>query len=144
MFCSAAQPSFHWTRCWGNRRWCPEVKLQTSSNRTSLVHCIGCSMLAPLYLAEISPPELRGSLMALEQLSIVLGVVLGFWTGFLTRNCEQPLTLFHPSVSSHSFCISYGLLLMAHTFGHSTNSRNYTCHGVLLPTVLTTSIDTSR
>jgi hypothetical protein len=36
-------------------------------------------------MAEISPPELRGSLMALEQFSIVLGVVLGFWLGFATR-----------------------------------------------------------
>jgi MFS family permease len=39
-------------------------------------------------MAEISPPELRGSLLALEQLSIVLGVVFGFWTGFITRNLE--------------------------------------------------------
>ncbi|KZT05381.1 general substrate transporter [Laetiporus sulphureus 93-53] len=44
------------------------------------------SMLAPLYMAEISPPELRGSLMTMEQLAIVLGAVLGFWTGFFTRN----------------------------------------------------------
>lgn len=44
------------------------------------------SMLTPLYMAEISPPEVRGSLMALEQLSIVVGVVLGFWIGFWTRN----------------------------------------------------------
>lgn len=43
-------------------------------------------MLSPLYMAEISPPEVRGSLMALEQLSIVLGVVFGFWTGFITRS----------------------------------------------------------
>ncbi|KXN87074.1 putative glucose transporter rco-3 [Leucoagaricus sp. SymC.cos] len=43
------------------------------------------SMLSPLYMAEISSPEVRGSLLALEQLSIVLGVVLGFWTGFFTR-----------------------------------------------------------
>ena len=43
-------------------------------------------MLSPLYMAEISPPELRGSLMALEQFSIVLGVVFGFWTGFITRS----------------------------------------------------------
>lgn len=43
------------------------------------------SMLAPLYMAEISPPEVRGSLMALEQFAIVLGAVLGFWTGFFTR-----------------------------------------------------------
>ncbi|KAF8706957.1 hypothetical protein AX14_013755 [Amanita brunnescens Koide BX004] len=44
------------------------------------------STLSPLYMAEISPPELRGSLTALEQFSIVLGVVLGFWTGFFTRS----------------------------------------------------------
>ncbi|KAF8161635.1 general substrate transporter [Crassisporium funariophilum] len=44
------------------------------------------SMLSPLYMAEISPPEVRGSLMALEQFSIVLGVVFGFWTGFMTRS----------------------------------------------------------
>ncbi|KAF9482000.1 general substrate transporter [Pholiota conissans] len=44
------------------------------------------SMLSPLYMAEISPPEVRGSLMALEQFSIVLGVVFGFWSGFMTRD----------------------------------------------------------
>ncbi|EMD32938.1 hypothetical protein CERSUDRAFT_118367 [Gelatoporia subvermispora B] len=46
------------------------------------------SMLSPLYMAEISPPEVRGSLMALEQFSIVLGAVLGFWVGFFTRNVD--------------------------------------------------------
>nr|GAT57997.1 predicted protein [Mycena chlorophos] len=44
------------------------------------------SMLSPLYISEISPPEVRGSLIALEQFSIVLGVVVGFWIGFVTRN----------------------------------------------------------
>jgi MFS family permease len=43
-------------------------------------------MLSPLYLAEISPPEVRGSLMALEQFAIVLGVVLGFLAGYFSRN----------------------------------------------------------
>ncbi|KIJ66107.1 hypothetical protein HYDPIDRAFT_110267 [Hydnomerulius pinastri MD-312] len=64
------------------------------------------SMLSPLYMAEISPPELRGSLMALEQLAIVLGVVFGFWIGFFTRNIAGsaswriPLALqFIPGVS---------------------------------------------
>ncbi|KAF8890302.1 general substrate transporter [Gymnopilus junonius] len=50
------------------------------------------SMLSPLYMAEISPPEVRGSLMALEQLSIVLGVVFGFWTGFMTRDIPSSLS----------------------------------------------------
>ncbi|KAG7439697.1 uncharacterized protein BT62DRAFT_924525 [Guyanagaster necrorhizus] len=43
------------------------------------------SMLSPLYMAEISIPELRGSLMALEQFAIVMGVVFNFWFGFFTR-----------------------------------------------------------
>lgn len=37
------------------------------------------------YMAEISPPEIRGSLMALEQYAIVLGVIVGFWLGYFTR-----------------------------------------------------------
>ncbi|KAF9515364.1 hypothetical protein BS47DRAFT_1372035 [Hydnum rufescens UP504] len=44
------------------------------------------SMLCPLYMSEISPPETRGSLLSIEQFSIVLGVVFGFWIGFFTRN----------------------------------------------------------
>ncbi|KIM36896.1 hypothetical protein M413DRAFT_281953 [Hebeloma cylindrosporum] len=60
------------------------------------------SMLSPIYMAEISPPEVRGSLMALEQFSIVLGVVFGFWTGFATR--EYP--------SSMSWRIPLGIQLI--------------------------------
>ncbi|KDQ11998.1 hypothetical protein BOTBODRAFT_113556, partial [Botryobasidium botryosum FD-172 SS1] len=44
------------------------------------------SMLSPLYMSEISPPEVRGSLLSIEQFSIVLGVVAGFWLGFWTRD----------------------------------------------------------
>ncbi|KAH9972081.1 hypothetical protein BGW80DRAFT_1316325 [Lactifluus volemus] len=49
-------------------------------------------MLSPLYMAEISPPEVRGSLLAMEQFSIVLGCVVGFWTGFFTRNVAGSLS----------------------------------------------------
>ncbi|KAF8142694.1 MFS monosaccharide transporter [Mycena galopus ATCC 62051] len=50
------------------------------------------SMLSPLYISEISPPEVRGSLIALEQFSIVLGVVVGFWIGFFTRHIPGSLS----------------------------------------------------
>ncbi|KAJ7237558.1 MFS monosaccharide transporter [Mycena haematopus] len=50
------------------------------------------SMLSPLYISEISPPEVRGSLIALEQFSIVLGVVVGFWIGFFTRHISGSLS----------------------------------------------------
>src|SRR4051794_21751640 len=60
----------------------------TSINMLTLGRGIGglgvgaLSMLSPLYIAEVAAPEVRGSLMALEQFSIVSGVVVGFWIGF--------------------------------------------------------------
>ncbi|EMR10795.1 hypothetical protein PNEG_00943 [Pneumocystis murina B123] len=43
------------------------------------------SMSAPLYMAEISPPEIRGVLLVLEELSIVTGIVVAFWITYGTR-----------------------------------------------------------
>lgn len=43
------------------------------------------SMVAPLYIAEISPPEIRGALLVLEELSIVFGIVVAFWITYGTR-----------------------------------------------------------
>lgn len=43
------------------------------------------SMVAPLYISEISPPEIRGTLLVLEELSIVTGIVVAFWTTYATR-----------------------------------------------------------
>lgn len=74
-------------------------------------------------MAEISSPEVRGSLLALEQFSIVLGCVVGFWTGFLTRNGEhgcprfvqelRPVELSHRDIvaGSLSWRIPLGLQL---------------------------------
>nr|CBS32700.1 hexose transporter [Colletotrichum graminicola] len=43
------------------------------------------SMVVPLYISEISPPEIRGSLLVFEQLSIVFGIVISFWITFGTK-----------------------------------------------------------
>jgi hypothetical protein len=40
---------------------------------------------APLYISEISPPNLRGTLLVLESISIVGGVVIAFWVTYGTR-----------------------------------------------------------
>lgn len=42
------------------------------------------SMVAPLYISEISPPEIRGSLLVLEEFSIVTGIVIAFWITYGT------------------------------------------------------------
>ena len=43
------------------------------------------SMVAPLYISEISPPEIRGALLVLEELSIVTGIVIAYWITYGTR-----------------------------------------------------------
>ncbi|KAL4928116.1 sugar porter family MFS transporter [Aspergillus undulatus] len=43
------------------------------------------SMVAPLYISEISPPECRGALLVLEELCIVFGIVIAYWTTYGTR-----------------------------------------------------------
>ena len=48
---------------------------------------ITCSLatIAPLYISEIAPPEIRGALLVLQEFSIVLGIVIAFWTTYGTR-----------------------------------------------------------
>jgi sugar porter (SP) family MFS transporter len=42
------------------------------------------SMVVPLYNAELSPPEVRGSLVGLQQLSITAGIMISFWIDYGT------------------------------------------------------------
>lgn len=42
-------------------------------------------MVVPLYISEISPPEIRGTLLVLEELSIVVGIVVSFWITYGTQ-----------------------------------------------------------
>ncbi|KAG6897046.1 hypothetical protein C0992_004455 [Termitomyces sp. T32_za158] len=43
------------------------------------------SMAVPLYNAEIAPPEVRGSLVALQQLAITFGIMVSFWIDYGTN-----------------------------------------------------------
>ncbi|KAF7593103.1 hypothetical protein BBP40_012048 [Aspergillus hancockii] len=44
------------------------------------------AMGAPLYISEISPPNMRGTLLVLESISITAGVVIAYWITFGTRH----------------------------------------------------------
>ncbi|KAK5193706.1 hypothetical protein LTR72_005886 [Exophiala xenobiotica] len=43
------------------------------------------AMGAPLYISEIAPPNLRGSLLVLESISIVIGAIIAYWITYGTR-----------------------------------------------------------
>jgi MFS family permease len=44
------------------------------------------AMGAPLYISEIAPPNLRGSLLVLEAISIVIGAIIAYWITYGTRH----------------------------------------------------------
>ncbi|MEO0877133.1 MAG: MFS transporter, partial [Bacteroidota bacterium] len=45
---------------------------------------VGASLIiAPMYIAEISPPELRGRMVSFNQLNIVIGISVAFFTNYL-------------------------------------------------------------
>lgn len=46
----------------------------------------GASILSPMYVAEVSPPSLRGRMGTLYQLSIVVGILLSYCINYLLRN----------------------------------------------------------
>ncbi len=45
---------------------------------------VGASLIiAPMYIAEISPPKIRGTMVSFNQLNIVLGISVAFFTNYL-------------------------------------------------------------
>lgn len=54
------------------------------------------SMIVPMYNAEIAPPEVRGALVGLQQLSITLGIMISFWIDYGTVSLQSRSTLASP------------------------------------------------
>jgi SP family arabinose:H+ symporter-like MFS transporter len=46
----------------------------------------GASLLSPMYVAEVSPPTVRGRMGALYQMSIVTGILVSYGINYLLRN----------------------------------------------------------
>jgi MFS transporter, SP family, arabinose:H+ symporter len=46
----------------------------------------GVSLLSPMYVAEVSPPSIRGRMGTLYQMSIVVGIIVSYGINFLLRN----------------------------------------------------------
>jgi SP family arabinose:H+ symporter-like MFS transporter len=46
-------------------------------------------IIAPVYIAEIAPPELRGRMVSFNQLNIVLGISIAFFSNYLILSLGQ-------------------------------------------------------
>jgi MFS transporter, SP family, arabinose:H+ symporter len=58
------------------------------------------SVLAPLYISEFAPPRLRGRLVAMYQLSIVLGILAAYFSNFMLQQHAQGHS---PALSGEGF-----------------------------------------
>lgn len=47
------------------------------------------AMVAPLYISELAPPEIRGTLLVLQELSIVTAIVVAFYITYGTRYIDS-------------------------------------------------------
>ncbi|KAK7903660.1 hypothetical protein LTR67_001680 [Exophiala xenobiotica] len=63
------------------------------------------AMGAPLYISEISPPEMRGSLLVLEELTIVIGAIISYWVTYGTQYLA----------GSAAFRVPFGLQMVSAT-----------------------------
>jgi sugar porter (SP) family MFS transporter len=48
----------------------------------------GAILIAPIYIAEIAPPKLRGSLVSFNQLNIVIGISVAYFSNYFLVNIE--------------------------------------------------------
>ena len=48
----------------------------------------GAILIAPIYIAEIAPPKLRGSLVSLNQLNIVIGISVAYFSNYFLKDID--------------------------------------------------------
>ncbi|KAF5391665.1 hypothetical protein D9757_002372 [Collybiopsis confluens] len=97
--------------------FCIGVIVQTSAQGSSAIYGgrfitgmgVGSlSMAVPLYNAELAPPEVRGSLVALQQLAITFGIMVSFWIDYGTNFIGGP----HETQSEAAWRIPLALQLV--------------------------------
>ncbi len=51
----------------------------TLASRNSGMGVGSLAMIVPIYNSEVAPPEVRGALVATQQLAITFGIMISFW-----------------------------------------------------------------
>ena len=74
---------------------CAATALATSSSVFIIARLVGglsvgfASVLSPMYVAEVSPPEKRGMLVSVYQLAIVTGILVSYFINYTLLNVEN-------------------------------------------------------
>ncbi|KAI8888190.1 general substrate transporter [Backusella circina FSU 941] len=74
------------------------------------------SLLVPLYQSEIAPPEIRGSLISLQQLAICFGILISFWIDYGCANIEGQGSWRIPFCIQIAFAIILGVGILFFPF----------------------------
>jgi MFS family permease len=90
-----------------------------STNMNSGMGVGSLSMIVPMYNAEVAPPEVRGSLIALQQLAICFGIMISFWIDYGTNYSTWALALC-------SLLLQYIYIHTDHTSLNSWRDRSLT------------------
>ncbi len=72
----------------------------------------GASVVAPMYIAEISPAHLRGRLVAVNQLNIVTGILLAFFSNYLVAESIEAATAWRWMFGVEAFPAALFFLLL--------------------------------
>lgn len=74
----------------------------------------GASVVAPLYIAEISPAHLRGRLVAVNQLNIVTGILVAFFSNYVVAQLVEGETAWRWMFGVEAFpaLLFFGLLFL--------------------------------
>ena len=71
----------------------------------------GASVLTPMYISEVSPPKLRGRLVATSQLAIVTGILVAFFSDYMIDSLSRRQLAVDVSCRSNSVGAFVGVVV---------------------------------
>lgn len=69
--------------------WAPSYSLLIFWRIVAGIGVGAASMLSPLYIAEVSPAAIRGRMVSINQLTIVIGILLAYFSNYMLADVED-------------------------------------------------------
>lgn len=69
--------------------WAPNLSMLIFWRIVAGVGVGAASMLSPLYIAEVSPANVRGKMVSINQLTIVIGILIAYFSNYILAGVEN-------------------------------------------------------